>query len=450
MVADTAEPPKGDNESPRRGKECGMNTTMDSKRHVGPIQELVLGLVRQINDMGFYPEVHQVDEIVGSRVLVGNKWLLSFAGNDYLGGLGLHPKVVEASVAALRKYGNGARGSRLTAGTLKPHVELEQRIAKFKGDEAAMVFSTGFNANEGLLLALACVTLRSVRSLLSGSETPLPSLHIISDSLIHASIADGVAICSSRIFDRGAKLSRFDNNDMGELERILKSSDCEHKIVMVDGVYSLHGRVARLDAIIALARKYGAEVYVDDAHGVGVLGPTGRGTAEMFGVCHGVDFPVGTLSKALCGAGGYVTGSKELIQYLRVAVRSYMYNTAMPASIAAGLVATLDVLEEEDWRRVRVNESALRVRNELAGAGFDLLGSTTQIVPVGFRSSLNAAKAAAVLMDNGIYAPAYRPPAVPEVDSNVRVNITADHSDSDLDQVVSCLIKVGRELAVIN
>ncbi|MFA5048881.1 MAG: pyridoxal phosphate-dependent aminotransferase family protein [Patescibacteria group bacterium] len=420
-----------------------------SERHVGPIQGMVRRLVRQITDMGFYPEVHQVDEIDGSRVLVGRQWLLSFAGNDYLGNLGRHGRVVEASVAALRKFGNGSRGSRLTAGTLEPHVQLERRIAAFKGDEDAIVFSTGFNANEGLLLALACVTLKSVRSLLSGNETPLPSLDIISDELIHASIADGVAVCSSRIFDRGAKLSRFKNNDMGELERVLGSSDSEHKIVMVDGVYSLHGRVAQLDTIIALARKYGAEVYVDDAHGVGVLGATGRGVAEMFGVCREVDFPIGTLSKALCGAGGYITGDRELIQYLRVAVRSYMYNTAMPACIAAGLVATFDVIEEEDWRRVRVNQSALRVRDELTRAGFDLLGSTTQIVPVGFRSSLNAAKAAAVLMDNGIYAPAYRPPAVPEVDSNVRVNITADHSDSDLDQVVSCLIKVGHDLAVI-
>jgi glycine C-acetyltransferase len=410
---------------------------------------MVRELVHQITALGFYPEVHQVDGINGSRVLVGGEWLLSFAGNDYLGNIGMHLRVIEASVVALRKFGNGARGSRLTAGTLEPHVELERRIARFKGEEDAMVFSTGFNANEGITLALACITLKSVRALLSGGDECLPSLHIISDALIHASIGDGVALCSSRLFNRGARFSRFANNDMDELERILRESGAEQKLIMLDGVYSLHGRIAKVDEVVKLARRYDAEIYLDDAHGVGVLGPTGRGTAEQFGLCHEVDFPVGTLSKALCGAGGYITGDHELIQYLRVAVRSYMYNTAMPASVAAGLVATFDVIEEESWRRKRVITSAFRVRKELEAAGFDLLGSTTQIIPVCFRSSLNAAKAAQVLMEQGIYAPAYRPPAVPEVNSNVRINITADHSDSDLDRVVSALIAVGKELAVI-
>ncbi|HQF57010.1 MAG TPA: aminotransferase class I/II-fold pyridoxal phosphate-dependent enzyme [Candidatus Magasanikbacteria bacterium] len=404
-------------------------------------------VTRAIREANYFPKESVIEGLgLDAIVVLNGRKILNFASNGYLS-LHNHPKVIEAAKEALIKFGFGTGGSRVTSGTQSPHVELEQRIAQFKGHQAAVVFSTGYNTNVGVLSAIVGNTLRGVENML-GVKSGNTQIQVFSDALNHASIIDGLHL--ARGFNRTLVVSKYSHRNMKELESLLSKSTADYKLIITDGVFSLHGRIALVDEIVKLAHQYNAEVYVDDAHGVGVLGPTGRGTAEHFGLEKEIAFSVGTLSKALGGAGGYLVGSEDLCDYLRVSSRSYMFQTAMPASIAAGLVAAFDVIEQEPHRRIELMENASWFRKELICLGFNIFDSQTQIIPVCFFDEQKAKLAAARLEEAGIFAPPYYYPAVGLDEAEVRLNLVYGHKQEHLCKVLEVLEKVGKETGVIH
>lgn len=403
-------------------------------------------VTRAIRAVNYYPEKRVISALGPDAVVeINGRMVLNFASNSYLS-LHNHPKVVETAAMALAKFGFGTGGSRVTSGTQSPHVALEERIARFKGRESAVVFSTGYNTNVGVLSAMVGVTLRGVETMLGLDSNA--QIHVFSDALNHASIIDGLHLAHG--FNRTLMVSKYTHRDMQELETLLSSSTAEYKVIVTDGVFSLHGRIAPIDRIVELAQRYGAEVYIDDAHGTGVLGEHGRGTAEHFGLEDQISYPIGTLSKALGGAGGYLAGSADLCDYLRVSSRSYMFQTAMPASIAAGLIAAFDVIEDEPHRRTELVANAAWFREELVRLGFDTFDSQTQIVPVRFFGEQKAKMAAARLEEAGIFAPPYYYPAVAPDEAEVRLNLVYGHTREHLVKVLEVLEKAGRETGVLN
>lgn len=398
----------------------------------------------------YYPFVMTADGVDGGRVFVGTDRVVQFGSNDYLG-LSRDSRVVDAARAALLDWGVGSGGSRLTAGDTHPHRQLEQRLARFKRTEDAVVFSSGFLANSGVLPALLSPQTRSVISALSlRGQSLFTDTDVFIDELVHASIIDGLAVSTSRIFSNGAvKFHMYRHRNSNHLERLLSKATAANRLVVTDGVFSLHGRLARLDELTKLSTAYDALLYVDDAHGLGIFGPTGRGVAELQGVDEGVAFAVGTLSKAIGVAGGYIVGSEDLCRFIRVAARTYMFQTAMPAAMAAAITTAIDVMEGEPQRRRYVLETSNRVRTTLISLGFNIFGSESQIIPVGFGSREHAVSAFRMLREGGILAPAYYFPAVGKDEAMVRVNINYLHTSEDIDNLLFVLEDVGRRLGVI-
>lgn len=415
---------------------------------MGKIRDMCEGIGKVVKDHNYFPHIQTVEGVDGSTVDVDGREVINLASNSYLG-LGQHSLIIEAAQAALREFGIGTGGSRLTAGTQVLHRRLEERIACFKGAEDAVVFSDGYLANVGILPALTGITLNGVVQVLTETPGKPEPIDVFFDELVHASILDGLAIPTSRIFASGATIHRFHNRNMEKLEYGLAHSTNERKLIVVDGVFSLHGRLAPLGEIVRLARQYGAEIYVDDAHGLGVFGANGHGVAEHFGVESEIDFAVGTLSKAVGASGGYITGSREFCDYLRIAARTQMFQTSMPPATVAGIIAAFDVMEKEPWRRERVQSLSATVRNRLLENGFDILGSETQIIPICFRSSDNAKAAADKLWERGIFAPPYYYPAVRKDEGMIRANITAGHTDGQVDQFLEVIKEIGVDLGVI-
>jgi len=405
-------------------------------------------IVRIIRQFNYYPRIDKIEGFTeGAKAIINGKECITFSSNDYLG-LNRHPRMIEAAIEATRLFGVGSGGSRLTAGTQAPHCLLEAKIAEFKGTEDAMVYSAGYLANIGIMPALIGGTLKKlVLSFDPQNKELLESTEIFVDQLAHASIIDGIALTA-----RGGNkvpVQIFKNRDMANLKVLLEDSTAGNKLVVTDGVFSLHGRMAPLDQMVQVAKKFNAEIYVDDAHSTGIFGENGRGTAELFGVEDEIAFQVGTLSKALGGQGGFIAGSKDLCDYLRVAARTHMFQTSMPAGVAMALTIAIDLIKEEPWRRQRLIAMAEKARNQLTSLGFNLFNSTTQILPVGFKNEANAKKAAEMLMDDGIFAPPYYYPAVGQDEAMVRVNLTAIHTDEEIEKLLSSLENIGRKLGII-
>lgn len=430
----------------------------ESRGNIAQMCEMVTAMLQMSN---YYPELRTIggytcsekgdeeESCKGVSVMIEDKPYLNMSSNSYLD-LHNHPQVVASAIAAARIYGVGTGGSRLTAGTQSPHVELERCLANLKGAEDAVVFSTGFLTNTGIIPALCGNTLHGVVEMLGG-QSGNNTTEIFSDRLNHASIIDGLAIATSAAFNKAGNvtLSKYQHRDMTDLERLLRASAANKKLIITDGVFSLHGRFAPLREIVALARKYGAEVYVDDAHGFGVFGEHGHGTAEELGVEGEIDFPVGTLSKAVGCAGGYMTGSKMLCDYLRCAARTYMFNTSNPAMVMAGTIAAVHEIELGAERRKRLREMSGWFRGELLKMKFDIFGSETQIVPVRFGDEQKAKLAVHRLDQAGIFCPCYYYPAVGVDEAMVRANVTAGHTYAQLEHVLDTLRSVGRETGVI-
>lgn len=361
------------------------------------------------------------------RVATGEE-VLNFCANNYLG-LANSPELIEAGQQALDEYGYGMASVRFICGTQTVHKELENRISKFLGTEDTILYVACFDANTGLF------------------ETILgPEDAIISDSLNHASIIDGVRLCKAKRF-------RYANNDMADLEAKLKEADAagvKTKLIATDGVFSMDGVIANLKGICDLADKYGALVMVDDSHAVGFMGETGAGTPEYCGVADRIDLYTGTLGKALGGAsGGYTSGKKEVIDWLRNRSRPYLFSNTLTPSIAAASIKVLDMLEESDESRKKVHKNAKFFREQMTELGFELTGAGHPIVPVMLGDAALAGKFADRMLQEGIYVIGFSFPVVPKGKARIRTQMSAAHSKADLDKAITAFAKVGRELGVI-
>ena len=362
----------------------------------------------------------------GTVALENGKKVINLCANNYLG-LSDNPDLISAGQDALDRYGYGMSSVRFICGTQEEHKALEDRISSFLGMEDTILYSSCFDANAGLF------------------ETLLgPEDAIISDALNHASIIDGVRLCKAQRF-------RYANSDMADLEAQLKSAQgCRFKMIAADGVFSMDGYIAKLDEICDLADKYGALVMVDDSHAVGFVGKTGRGSPEHCGVMGRVDIITGTLGKALGGAsGGYTSGKKEVIEWLRQRSRPYLFSNTLAPVIAATSIKVLDMLEASTERRYRLMQNAAHFRNRMTEAGFDLLPGEHPIIPVMLRDPKLAQEMAHRLDTKGVYVAPFSFPVVPKGQDRIRTQMSAAHSRAELDRAIDAFIAVGKEMGII-
>jgi 8-amino-7-oxononanoate synthase len=357
----------------------------------------------------------------GPYVIVGGRKLLLMCSNDYLG-LSSHPALREAAHIALRQFPFGSGASRLVSGTGPLHQELEDKIARFKGVESALVFNSGYAANTGIIPAI------------SGEGDV-----ILSDALNHASIVDGCRLSK-------ACIEIYRHCDVHHVEELLrKSSNARRKLIVTDGVFSMDGDCAPLGELVSLAEKYDAILMVDDAHATGVLGKSGRGTAEHLGLSGRIPIQMGTFGKALGSFGAYVAGSKDLVDYLLNLSRSFMFSTALPASVCAASIAAIDIVEREPEHRKQLWKNRARFVKGLTSLGVAIGNTETPIVPLMIGESKRTLDAVEKLLECGIYAAAIRPPSVPEGSARIRTTITATHSDEDIDRALDIFGKLKRE-----
>lgn len=352
--------------------------------------------------------------------------MVMMASNNYLG-LTSHPKVVEAAIRATREYGAGAGSVPLLAGTMSIHRRLEERLAAFKGCEDAMVFSAGYGSNLGCLAGL----LR-------------PGDLAVNDILNHASIVDGCKLA-------GATLKVYPHQDLRSLARILQKAQGQYqgKLVVVDGVFSMDGDIAPLPELIAICRRFSARLMIDEAHATGVIGAHGRGTPEHWGVEGQVDIVAGTLSKALGGVGGFVASRREVIEYLRIFARAYMFSTALPPAVAAAVLAALDVIENEPELRERLWHNIRYLTRNLRSLGFNLGNAQTAIIPLIIGDDEKVNRMALRLHEMGIFVNPVFYPAVSRKLSRVRLSVMATHTQEDLDLTLEACARAGRELGII-
>src|SRR6201994_1494926 len=354
------------------------------------------------------------------------KRVINLASNNYLG-LTTHPKLREAALAAIRKYGVGSGAVRTVSGTMKIHMELEEKIARFKNTEACVVFQSGFAANAGTVSAVL------------GKDD-----FIISDQLNHASIIDGARL--SR-----AKILVFEHKNIEQAEAKLASVADQpgKKLLITDGVFSMDGDIGPLPALCDLAEKYGAIMMVDDAHASGVLGRNGRGTVDQFKVHGRVDIQVGTLSKAIGALGGYVCGSRDLIEFLYHRARPFLFSTSHPPSVAASCIAAFDILEQEPERMQNLWNNTRYFKNGLAEAGFNTGISETPITPVIVGDAARAYRLSSELFEEGVLATGIAFPTVAKDKARVRTIVTATHTREELDRALDVFQRVGRRMGII-
>ena len=374
---------------------------------------------------GIYQHFRQLESPCEAVSRFDGKEVINLASNNYLG-LANHPKLVEAAIAATREYGAGSGAVRTIAGTMDIHMELERRIAAFKKAEACVVFQSGFAANAGTVAAVLA-----------------PEDHIVSDQLNHASIIDGARLSK-------AKIHVFPHKDAEAAERILAELDPDpgRKLLITDGVFSMDGDIAPLPALVDAARRHGAIMMIDDAHASGVLGRNGRGTVDHYGLHGKVDIQVGTLSKAIGVLGGYVCGSRELIEYLYHRARPFLFSTSHPPAVAGACLAAFDILEQEPERIERLWENTRYFKDALKDAGFETGASETPIVPVMVGEARLAHEFSAALFDEGLFATGIGYPTVPKDKARIRTIVTAAHTRGHLDRAIAILSRVGKRMGI--
>lgn len=376
----------------------------------------------------------------GGSVLVGGKKVVMLASNNYLG-LSNHKRIREAASRGLDKYGFGMASVRFICGTQTIHKELEERIAAFLGVEDAILHSSCFAANEAFFTGLFSgdLGMKDYRDV------------IYSDKLNHASIIDGVRL--SRIAVKTTDARPYEHNDIAQLSQMLAEDEAKGyriKVIATDGVFSMEGDVAPLPELVALSKKYGALLFVDDSHSTGVLGATGRGTAEHQGVFGQIDVYTGTLGKALGGAaGGYIASKKELVDYLRQKSRPYTFSNTVPPPIVAAAIEAINILEEDNSLVTRSRENTAYFRKEIVQLGFKILPGSHPIVPVMLGEAAIAQDMSRLLLDEGVYVRGLWYPVVPKGEARLRVQISAAHTKDELDRALAAFAKVGAKLGVI-
>ena len=380
----------------------------------------------ELRAAGSYFRLRELESACEPVCRAGGREVINLASNNYLG-LANHPKLKEAAAAAIRDFGVGSGAVRTITGTMAMHMELERRIAAFKHTEACVVFQSGFTANAG-----------TVSSILT------PEDHIISDALNHASIIDGCRL--SR-----AKIHVFRHADATHAAEILESlkDTPGRKLLISDGVFSMDGDIGPLDALAPLAENYGAIMMVDDAHASGVLGRNGRGSVDHFGLHGRVHVQVGTLSKAIGALGGYVCGSRDLIEYLYHRARPFLFSTSHPPAVTAACLAAFELLEQEPERIEALWENTRYFQSALRDAGFDTGRTQTPITPIHVGEARMAMEFSSALFDEGLWATGIGFPTVPQGQARIRAIVTATHTHAQLDQAVTILSRVARRIGLL-
>lgn len=378
----------------------------------------------RVQSLGIYPYFRMIESAQGPEVIMNGRKMIMIGSNNYLG-LTNHPKVKEAAINAIKKYGTGCAGSRFLNGTLDIHVELEEKLAWFARKEAALVFTTGFQVNLGV-----------ISSLIGKDDI------VIIDKMDHASIVDGCRLSFGEV-------KRYKHNDMEDLERVLKECEDRAKLVVVDGVFSMEGDIVKLPEVYELCRKYNARLMVDDAHGIGVLGATGRGTAEHFGLEKEVDLIMGTYSKSLASIGGFIAGDRDVINYIKHFARAFIFSASPPPASVAAVSAAIDIIENEPERRQQLWKNTNKMLKGFKELGFNIGVAETPIIPVIVGDDELAFKFVMMLQEEGIFANVAVSPAVPPGKALIRTSYMATHTDEHLDRVLEAFRKVGKALSVI-
>jgi 8-amino-7-oxononanoate synthase len=379
---------------------------------------------KELQKAGVYPFFRMIESAQDPEVTMNGRKMIMVGSNNYLG-LTNHPKVKEAAIEAVKKYGTGCAGSRFLNGTLDIHVKLEEKLARFMRKEAALVFSTGFQVNLGVISALV------------GKDDV-----VIIDKMDHASIVDGCRLSYGEV-------KRFKHNDIADLERILSENNGRGKLVVVDGVFSMEGDIINLPEILKITKKYGARLLVDDAHGIGVLGKTGRGTAEHFGLENEVDLIMGTYSKSLASIGGFIAGDADVIHYIKHFARALIFSASPPPASIAAVSAAVDIIENEPERIERLWKNTHKMLKGFKELGFDLGPSETPIIPIIVGEDEVAFKFVMMLQEEGVFANVAVSPAVPPGKALIRTSYMATHTDEHLDKVLEAFKKVGKALGLI-
>jgi len=380
----------------------------------------------EVKAMGLYPYFKPLEATDGTIVEIEGNEVIMAGSNNYLG-LTNDPRTIEAAKDALVNYGTGCTGSRYLNGTLDIHIELEERLATFMQKESCVLFSTGYQTNEG-----------SIQTIAGRNDI------IFSDKDNHACIVVGTQ-CSV------AKTMRYQHNDMDHLRRLLEKADPEAgKIIISDGVFSMSGTLAKIPELIDLAQEFGARLYLDDAHAVGVIGDGGRGSASTFGLLDEVDLVSGTFSKSFASLGGFLVGKREVIEYIRHHSPAHIFSASMPPANVATVLKAMDIMEEEPWRLSRLNEISTYMRTELRNLGFNVWTSETPIIPIVIGEMMMCFQFWKDLFEAGVYANAVIPPAVPVGQSLLRTSYMASHTDEHLDRILEAFRKVGIKHGIID
>jgi 8-amino-7-oxononanoate synthase len=375
--------------------------------------------------MGIYPYFTPIQEVRKNKVKVDGKEMIMVGSNNYLGLIN-DPRLMKAAKEAVERYGVATCGSRFLNGTLDIHVELEERLAKFMQREAALTFSTGFQTNQGII------------STLVGRGDA-----VVTDRMVHASIIDACRLSYGDIY-------KFKHNDMADMERLISSLNKDiGKLIVIDGVFSMEGDLANLPAIVEIAKKYNARIMVDDAHGIGVMGKNGRGTAEHFGVEDDIDIIMGTFSKSFASLGGFVAGKTKVISYIKHFARSLIFSASITPASVATVLASLKIIETEPERRERLWEITKKMKSGFQAMGYDTGQTETPIIPIIIGDDELAFMIWKLLREDGIFTNPVIYPAVPKGQSLIRTSYSANHSDEELDAVLASFEKCGRKVGII-
>jgi len=387
-----------------------------------------------------YPDIITIQGASTNPIIkVKDKDVLIFCSNNYLS-VAADPRIKASVIDAVNVYGMGSGGSRLISGNIDIQEKLERKIADFKGAEDAIIFATGYMTNTGVIPALLEPPVSSVVSYLKSKTFFRDKSAVFSDELNHASIVDGIRLSRADKFI-------YKHKDVNHLEKLLKSArGYKNKLIITDGVFSMDGDIAPLKKIVELAEKYNAMVMVDDAHATGIVGKDGSGTSEYFDLGHHPKIIImGTFTKVFGGTGGFIAGPKELIKYLRVTARTYVFSAPIPPAISAGIITAIDIVKNEPERRVRLWENVKYLQKKLAENNYNTLDSETQICPIFIGDEKKAIEVSRKLLESGIFISCVRWPAVNHGESRLRLTLMADHTKEQIDKLIETLNTVRKE-----
>jgi 8-amino-7-oxononanoate synthase len=380
---------------------------------------------QKVIDAGLYPYFREIESEQDTLVEINGRKVLMFGSNSYLG-LTNDPRVKEAAICAIQKYGTGCAGSRFLNGTLDIHIQLEERLAQLVGKEGALCYSTGFQVNLGVV------------SILAGRSD-----YLLLDELDHASIIEGSRLSFSKVL-------KFAHNDMESLEAKLKLCEPDRiKLIVVDGIFSMEGDIINLPGVVRLAEKYQASVMVDDAHSLGVLGKNGAGTASHFGLTDQVDLIMGTFSKSMASLGGFIAADKEVINYIKHNSRSLIFSASMTPASAATVLTAIDIMEKEPERIEHLWNLSRYAKEQFEKMGFDTGKSESPIIPLFVRDDMKALLLTKMLLEEGIFVNPVVSPAVPKEDCLIRFSLMATHTYKQVDEAIEKITKVARALEIL-